>query len=164
MKKAFTLIELIFVIVLIGVLASVAIPKFTHLATNAKSAGVKSLVTSVDSSVENIHGKWIVNDNYQWIGADGVDHSSDFNNTTGYPAKLDDGSGSTSLFSYVLKVPVPSCQGKTRGCWEEYDDNRYEYYYTGGKILKLDYNQSNGTLECVDGVGVTKEECEKIIH
>ena len=40
MKKAFTLIELIFVIVIIGLLAAVAIPKFTNLKQSAEAYNV----------------------------------------------------------------------------------------------------------------------------
>jgi len=36
--KAFTLIELIFVIVIIGILSVVAIPKFRHLTAHAKTS------------------------------------------------------------------------------------------------------------------------------
>ncbi len=161
MKKAFTLIELIFVIVIIGVLASVAIPKFKNLTTHAKSSGVKSVVTSVQSSIDNIHGKWIINDNYIW-DPDG-DGNTNLNNE-GYPTSLDSGKDETSLFKYVLKIPVPSCGGRTQSCWKEYDDNRYEYIYNSNKILKIDYNATAGTLECIDGVGITKEECEQIIY
>jgi prepilin-type N-terminal cleavage/methylation domain-containing protein len=162
MKKAFTLIELIFVIVIIGVLASVAIPKFKNLTTHAKSSGVKSVVTSIQSSIDNIHGQWIINDNYKWIGADGKDHTEDFNNSTGYPKKLDDGS---KLFSYVLKVPIPACSdGKTNGCWKEEEDKKYSYYYSSSKVLKIEYNATNGTLECLDGVNINKTKCEEIIY
>jgi len=38
MKKAFTLIELIFAIVIIGVLAAVAVPQFSGLSDNSKIA------------------------------------------------------------------------------------------------------------------------------
>ena len=162
MKKAFTLMELIFVIVIIGVLASFAIPKFRNLTTHAKDSGVKSVVTSVQSSIDNIHGKWIINDNYKWIGADGANHSSDFNDTSGYPNKLDDNDG--KLFSYVLKIPIPACGSKTIGCWNEYEDNKYEYFYTPSKILKIEYNTTNGTLECLVGDGISKSDCEQIIY
>jgi len=166
MKKAFTLIELIFVIVIIGVLASVAIPKFSHLTTHAKSSGVKSVVTSVQSSIDNIHGKWIVNDNYIW-DPDGDGNSN--LNSQGYPEHLDDSNDNNHLFKWVLKIPVPACaSGKTSGCWKRDDNDRdkYEYYYDASNILKLEYNATNGSLECIAGEGDYSDEskCEQVIY
>jgi general secretion pathway protein G len=163
MKKSFTLIELIFVIVIIGLLASVAVPKFTNLTKHAKDSAIKSVITSVQSAIDNIHSQWIVNDDFKWIGADGKDHSNDFDDTTGYPKKLDDGKGASKLFSYVLKVPVLSCGNKSNGCLEEYDDNKYDYKYNSSKILKFEYNSSNGLIVCDEGEGVSKEECENLL-
>ncbi len=160
MKKSFTLIELLFVIVIIGLLAVIAVPKFVNLTTNAKNASIKSIITSVQDSIDNIHAKWLVNEDYIW-DPDG-DGKSNLN-TEGYPKMLDDGKGETELFKYVLKVPVYACSDKTQNCWKEYDDNKYEYIYNQNKILKIDYNATNGLMECVDGLGVTKKECEKII-
>jgi len=163
MKKSFTLIELIFVVVIIGLLASFAIPKFTNLTTNAKKSAFKSVITSVQNAIDNIHSQWVVNDDFVWIGADGVDHQNDFNNTTGYPKKLDDGNNTNKLFSYVLKVPVLSCGAKNSGCFEEYNDTKYEYKFSSSKILKFEYNQTNGLIVCDDGVGISKSECENIL-
>jgi len=50
MRRSFTLIELIFVIVIIGVLSSVAIPKFIHLKQNAEI--VNLLKQTVDAARE----------------------------------------------------------------------------------------------------------------
>jgi len=158
MKKAFTLIELIFVIVIIGVLASFAIPKFKNLTTHAKSSGIKSVVTSVQASIDNIHGKWIINDNCSWeCNGSGL-------NSNGYPEKLDSGSTEKELFKCVLKIPIPACGSKTIGCWKEYEDNKYEYYYSPSKVLRIQYSEQNGTLDCLDGVDINKTECEEIIY
>jgi hypothetical protein len=104
-----------------------------------------------------------INDDFKWIGADGVDHSNDFDDNTGYPKKLDDGKGTSKLFSYVLKVPIFACGDKNSGCFDEYDDNKYEDKYSSSKILKFEYNEANGLIVCDDGNGVSKEECENLL-
>jgi len=53
MKRAFTLIELIFVIVIIGLLAAVAVPKFLNLKQNAEASSVvKTTVDAAQQAVE----------------------------------------------------------------------------------------------------------------
>jgi MSHA pilin protein MshA len=51
MKQAgFTLIELVMVIVILGILAAVAVPKFVDLSTEAKIAAVKGVAGGVSSA------------------------------------------------------------------------------------------------------------------
>ena len=51
MKKAFTMIELIFVIVIIGILASVAIPKLAGTAEEAKKSNIKVFMGTLNRTV-----------------------------------------------------------------------------------------------------------------
>jgi prepilin-type N-terminal cleavage/methylation domain-containing protein len=51
MKKAFTMIELIFVIVILGILAAVALPKFLGVAKQAHEANLKQFVGTLNRTV-----------------------------------------------------------------------------------------------------------------
>jgi len=147
-------------------LAVIAVPKFINLTTHAKEASVKTIVNSVQDSLENIHSKWLVNEDFVWVGADGVNHSADFNNTTGYPLKLDEGAGESELFKYVLKVPINACaSSESFNCWDEYQDKKYEYKFSADEKICLEYNDTAGLLECIDDSGCeSKTKCEKVIY
>ena len=49
-QRGFTLIEIVMVIVLLGVLAAIAIPKYIDLKTDAQNATADGIVASVSSS------------------------------------------------------------------------------------------------------------------
>ena len=51
MKKAFTMIELIFVIVILGILAAVALPKFLGVSQQAHEANLKAFVGTLNRTV-----------------------------------------------------------------------------------------------------------------
>jgi len=51
MKKAFTMIELVFVIVILGILAMVALPKFLGVAGQAHEANLKAFVGTLNRTV-----------------------------------------------------------------------------------------------------------------
>ncbi|MBL6970248.1 MAG: type II secretion system protein [Campylobacterales bacterium] len=54
-KKAFTLIELIFVIVVIGILASFALPKFNETREAAVAKTIKQDISTIATSIKSRH-------------------------------------------------------------------------------------------------------------
>ena len=55
MRSYFTLLELIFAIVIISVLASVAIPKFFNTTTDAKVSTLKRDITTITTSLQSYY-------------------------------------------------------------------------------------------------------------
>jgi len=122
-KRAFTLIELIFVIVILGILASVAIPNFSGTVDNAYIAKAQAKVDTVRSGLQNYRSISILKGN----GAK-------------YPSSLDkDG----KLFAVVAEGEDNSTEV---GKWSA-NGNIYTYH-THGVDIYFEYDSTKGTFEC----------------
>ncbi len=113
MKKAFTMVELVFVIVVIGILAGIAIPKFAATRDDAIISRALAAVASMRSAVATERQKRILSGNFDPVLDANVtdlleyDLSSDWGGTNGLT--FSGGGKSCTLSMSGSKLDATSC-------------------------------------------------------
>jgi MSHA pilin protein MshA len=62
-EGGFTLIELIMVIVILGIMSAVAIPRFLNLANEARLSSAMGVGSAINGSIQSEHSDWLINGN-----------------------------------------------------------------------------------------------------
>ncbi len=123
-RSGFTMIELVFVIVILGILASVAIPK---LAATRDDANIAKATTEISSIVQDIGSHYTV--------AGGMDNNvSKMTNVKLFSATSDDGDSSNDTLAEAIAV-----KGTTKTVY--YIDTKRDK-----KCLDVVINDVNGTV------------------
>ena len=148
-RKAFTMLELTFVIVIIGILSAIAIPKFAVTRDDATVAKAKATVASVRNAVATERQKRILRGEFTPI--------TSLSSATGYNKPMFDGiNGDTS--NSVLEYPLLSCVDSTaQGCWYTADNITYTYKMpVSGSV---DFNLTKSRFKCKSP---TSENCKDL--
>ncbi len=88
-RLAFTLVELIFAIVIIGILAGIAIPKLSGVTDGAKKSAEISTISAVATAIETANGEWSINEGtFKWGNHQEYSNANPTLNSHGYPNNL----------------------------------------------------------------------------
>ena len=133
-KKAFTMIELVFVIVVLGILAAVAFPKFAATRTDAQISKGRADIASIRSSIVTERQARLIKGQNAFI-----------NSLSSSTTTLFDGNGTAG--SELLMYGVTA--GTTDGHWSTTSAGMPFVNYTykvGGKDCAFTYDSGNGTF------------------
>jgi len=121
-KKAFTLVELIFVIIIIGILSAIAVPKFQSTAEEAYISKAKSDIASARSALSMMRQKNILKGQTADINATAVGEN----------------------FGTLLKFPVNACNALKCNGWST-SVNAFTFHGPTGDVV---YNLTSNKLVC----------------
>ena len=142
-KNAFTMIELIFVIVIMGILAAVAIPKFGASKSQADIVKGRSEVAAVRAGIINERQTRIIKGDSAWITKANLDSSGLF--------------GGVLMYSLTNENSDGNWYTTTNG------DGSYNYIIDGVSVL-FSYDNTTGKFTC-DGTNSTYgTECKNLVE
>ena len=96
-QRGFTMIELVVVIVILGILAAFALPKYMGLENQARVAAVNGMTGSIRSAANMAHGVWLASGNPATITVEGtaITITNGYPNALGMSQLIQDSSGFT---------------------------------------------------------------------
>ena len=133
MKKAFTMIELVFVIVVLGILAMVALPRLASSKEDAEITRVKAEIAAIRSAIQTHRGANLLAQKGK-----------------GYPEKLDE-----------KKIEEITNGTKLNKKYWTVNENQLTVKIAGKQAI-FTYNKDKGSLTCQDSNKGTNALCDKI--
>ncbi len=155
-QAGFTLVELVVVIIILGVLAATAMPKFIDVNSQAHEASVIGTGGAFGTAVALVRAQWIANghsgavDNLAGFGNADVDTSAN-----GWPVATDDGNATpdasdcAALWNALLQGPPSIATSGTATDYTATADGSggCTYTYNGFGGMGITYDSNNGAVD-----------------
>ena len=149
-QQAFTMLELVFVIVVIGILSAIALPRFGDTANSAYTTKAQALVATVRSALTTERQRRILRGDFTPItdlrlSATGAATANAFDHFSG-DAQV------PPVFTPVVDYPVRACSTPTqRACWVAANP-AYSYRFADASMAttggQADFRLNAGRFEC----------------
>ena len=161
-KNGFTMIELILVIVILGILAAIAVPKFAATRTDAQISKGRSDISALRSAIVSERQSRLIKGDHDFINRLDNDVDANTEDVTIFDSNESLSATSPKLLMYGLKTK------DAPGHWLKTDDNEYTYKFGSASVTFTYYPSDTtddnddfhpaGSFDCDH----TDENCKKL--
>ena len=148
------MIELVFVIVVLGILSAVAIPKFAATRTDAQISKGRADISSIRSAIITERQSRLITGDNTFIKV---------GNTAG-AGELDSGSLFGGILTYGIKDSATSGHWTNKGGYSDENTTTYDYQIANTPV-RFTYTRGTGVFDCTPGSDTpAKIYCDKLIN
>ena len=139
-RKAFTMIELVFVIVVLGILAAIAVPRLSATRDDAQVAKGRSDVAAIRAAIMSERQVRLLQGNSAYIAAldQGVDEDAE-------GVVIFDDNDADATNGTLLQYGITTAN--SNGYWMKTGAMTYTFQVMGDPV-EFTYTQANGTFDC----------------
>lgn len=137
-KKAFSLLEIIFVLIVMSVITTLAVSKFDTAFTNTNVTKIKSDILQIRAGINSYKSKMILKDSDDDL------------------EQLDD--NDMMLFNKILQNPILSSNEPIAKAWTKISNSKYKVYVSHESFIEFYYDNKTYIFDC----DISNELCKKL--
>lgn len=137
MKKSFSIIEVIFVLAIVGVIITIAIPKINNSLNNSHISNIKNDIMMIREALIQYKNKNILKNNATFL--DSLDENDN------------------QLFSKILTYSIATSNSNKIGTWSKITNSTYKVFLDNDNYVEFDYNKENYSFNCDENEPICQE-------